>query len=92
MAQDIICTAAAAMLCVIAGIEQKTLENSATYLKTGIARLKSASRLLVSAVSQAQKQKPADFIHCKLARQESEWQPVGVDDTKRNPTLTNTLT
>jgi antirestriction protein ArdC len=43
----------AAMLCGIAGIEQKTLENSAAYLKTWIARLKSNSRLLVSAASQA---------------------------------------
>jgi len=67
----------AAMLCGIAGIEQKTLENSAAYLKTWIARLKSDSRLLVSAASQAQK--AADFIQGKLACQEGEWQPVGAD-------------
>jgi antirestriction protein ArdC len=80
----------AAMLCGVTGIEQKTLDNSAAYLKTWIARLKSDSRLLVSAASQAQK--AADFIQGKLARQEVEWQPVGVDDIKRDPTLTNTLT
>jgi len=34
------------MLCGVAGIERKTLENSAAYLKTWIARLKSDSRLL----------------------------------------------
>jgi antirestriction protein ArdC len=80
----------AAMLCGVAGIEQKTLENSAAYLKTWIARLKSDSRLLVSAASQAQK--AADFIQGKVARQEGEWERVGVGDTKRDPTLTNTLT
>jgi antirestriction protein ArdC len=59
----------AVMLCGIAGIEQKTLENSAAYLKTWIARLKSDSRLLVSAASQAQK--AADFIQGKLASHEA---------------------
>ncbi len=78
------------MLCGIAGIEQKNLENSAAYLKTWIARLKSDSRLLVSAASQAQK--AADFIQGKLARQGGEWQPVGLGDIKRDSTLTNTLT
>jgi antirestriction protein ArdC len=78
------------MLSGVAGIEQKTLENSAAYLKTWIARLKSDLRLLVSAASQAQK--AADFIQGKLARPEGEWQPMGVSDTKRAPTLTNSLT
>jgi len=48
------------MLCGIAGIEQRILENSAAYLKTWMVRLNSDSRLLVSAASQAQK--AADFI------------------------------
>ena len=60
----------AAMLCGIAGVEQKTLENSAAYLRKWIARLKSYSRLLVSAASQAQK--AADFIHGKVAHQDAE--------------------
>ncbi len=63
--EELIAEMAAAMLCGIAGIEQKTLENSAAYLKTWIARLKSDSRLLVSAASQAQK--AADFIQGKTA-------------------------
>jgi antirestriction protein ArdC len=88
--EELIAEMTAAMLCGIAGIGQKTLENSAAYLKTWIARLKSDSRLLVSAASQAQK--AADFIQGKLARQEGEWQPVGADDIKGDPTLTNTLT
>jgi len=43
--------------------EQRILENSAAYLKRWIDRLKSDSRLLVSAASHAQK--AADFIQGK---------------------------
>lgn len=50
----------AAMLCGVTGIENRTLENSAAYLKTWIERLKSDSRLIVTAASAAQK--AADFI------------------------------
>ena len=50
----------AAMLCGVTGIENRTLENSAAYLKTWIARLKSDSRLIVTAASAAQK--AADYI------------------------------
>jgi antirestriction protein ArdC len=53
--EELIAEMTAAMLCGIAGIEQKTLENSAAYLRMWIARLKSDSRLLVSAASQARK-------------------------------------
>ena len=88
--EELIAEMTAAMLCGVAGIEQKTIENSAAYLKTWIARIKSDSRLLVSAASQAQK--AADFVQGKIAHQEGEWELVGVGDTKRNPTLTNTLT
>jgi antirestriction protein ArdC len=61
--EELIAEMTAAMLCGIAGIEQRILENSAAYLKTWIARLKSDSRLLLSAASQAQK--AADFIQGK---------------------------
>ena len=47
--EELIAEMTAAMLCGIAGIEQRILENSAAYLKTWIARLKSDSRMLVSA-------------------------------------------
>jgi len=67
--EELIAEMTAAMLCGIAGIEQNTLENSAAYLKTWIGRLKSDSRLLVSAASQAQK--AADFIQGKVASQEA---------------------
>jgi antirestriction protein ArdC len=59
----------AAMLCGVAGIEHRILENSAAYLKTWLARFKSDSRLLVSAASQAQK--AADFIQGKAPNQSS---------------------
>jgi antirestriction protein ArdC len=67
--EELIAEMTAAMLCGIAGIEQNTLENSAAYLNTWIARLKSDSRLLVSVASQAQK--AADFIQGKVASQEA---------------------
>src|SRR5258708_5315696 len=80
--EELMAEMTAAMLCGVAGIEQNTLENSAAYLNTWIALLKSDSRLLVSAASQAQK--AADFIQGKLALQESEWQAVGIGDIKRD--------
>jgi antirestriction protein ArdC len=70
--EELIAEMTAAMLCGIAGIEQKTLENSAAYLKTWIARLKSDSRLIVSAASHAQK--AADFIQAKPIHQKAESQ------------------
>lgn len=70
--EELIAEMTAAMLCGIAGIEQKTLENSAAYLKTWIARLRSDSRLLLSAASQAQK--AADYIEGKAAHQATEAQ------------------
>jgi antirestriction protein ArdC len=57
----------AAMLCGVAGIESRTLDNSASYLQSWISRLRSDSRLIVSAASQAQK--AADYI---LARTVAE--------------------
>jgi antirestriction protein ArdC len=68
--EELIAEMTAAMLCGIAGIEQNTLENSAAYLKTWIARLKSDSRLVLSAASQAQK--AADFIQGKPQYQLAE--------------------
>jgi antirestriction protein ArdC len=44
-----------AMLCGVCGIAPATLENSASYLQAWIDRLKSDSRLIVSAASAAQK-------------------------------------
>jgi antirestriction protein ArdC len=68
--EELIAEMTAAMLCGITGIEQRILDNSAAYLNTWIARLKSDSRLLVSAASQAQK--AADFIQGKAPHQLAE--------------------
>jgi antirestriction protein ArdC len=48
------------MLAGVAGIERKTLSNSAAYLQSWIKVLKSDARMAVSAASQAQK--AADYI------------------------------
>ena len=58
--EELIAEMGSAMLCGVAGIEQATVANSAAYLKSWIARLKSDSRLVVQAASAAQK--AADYI------------------------------
>jgi antirestriction protein ArdC len=58
--EELIAEMGAAMLAGIAGIERKTLANSAAYLKSWIDVLKSDSRMVVFAASQAQK--AADYI------------------------------
>jgi antirestriction protein ArdC len=58
--EELIAEMGAAMLCGVAGIERKTLANSAAYLKSWIDVLKSDARMVVSAASQAQK--AADYI------------------------------
>jgi len=70
--EELIAEMGAAMLCGISGIETKTLDNSAVYRQSWIARLKSDSRLLVSAASAAQK--AADYI---LGKQEQPIQDDG---------------
>src|SRR5713101_1353716 len=64
--EELIAEMGSAMLCGVAGIEQGTLANSAAYLKTWIERLKSDSRLVVSAASAAQK--AADYIRGESAK------------------------
>jgi antirestriction protein ArdC len=58
--EELVAEMGAAMLCGVAGIESQTLGNSASYLQSWISRLKSDSRLVVSAAAQAQK--AADYI------------------------------
>jgi antirestriction protein ArdC len=63
--EELIAEMGAAMLCGVAGIESQMLGNSAAYLQAWINKLKSDSRLIVSAASQAQK--AADYIVGKSA-------------------------
>lgn len=65
--EELIAEMGAAMLSGIAGISQATLNSSASYLQSWINRLKSDSRLIVSAASHAQK--AADYILGKGDRQ-----------------------
>jgi antirestriction protein ArdC len=58
--EELVAEMGAAMLCGVTGIAPATLQNSAAYLKSWIDRLKSDSRLLVSAASAAQK--ASDYI------------------------------
>jgi antirestriction protein ArdC len=58
--EELIAEMGAAMLAGIAGIERRTLANSAAYLQSWIDVLKSDSRMVVFAASQAQK--AADYI------------------------------
>jgi len=58
--EELIAEMGAAMLAGVTGIERKTLANSASYLKSWIGVLKSDSRMVVFAASQAQK--AADYI------------------------------
>ena len=64
--EELVAEMGSAMLCGVAGIEQTTLANSAAYLNSWIARLKSDSRLLISAASAAQK--AADYIRGESAQ------------------------
>jgi len=73
--EELVAEMGAAMLCGVAGIESQTLDNSAAYLQTWIERLRSDSRLIVSAASQAQK--AADYI---LARAATESDPKGENE------------
>ncbi len=63
--EELVAEMGAAMLCGVAGIESRTLDNSASYLQSWINRLRSDSRLIVSAASQAQK--AADYILARAA-------------------------
>ena len=58
--EELVAEVGAAMLCGVTGIANRTIENSAAYLRTWIERLKNDSRLIVTAASAAQR--ASDFI------------------------------
>jgi antirestriction protein ArdC len=58
--EELVAELGAAMLCGVCGIAPSTIENSASYLQSWINVLRSDSRMVVSAASQAQK--AADYI------------------------------
>ena len=76
--EELVAEMGAAMLCGVTGIAPATIQNSAAYLKTWIERLKSDSRLLVSAASAAQK--AADYIRGEFAMDS----PVSEEESHAN--------
>ena len=58
--EELIAELGASMLCGVSGIAPRTLDNSVSYLKSWISRLRGDSRLIISAASAAQK--ASDFI------------------------------
>jgi antirestriction protein ArdC len=62
--EELVAEIGAAMLCGIAGIAPRTLDNSAAYLQSWIQILKGDSRLVISAATQAQR--AADYILGKI--------------------------
>ena len=58
--EELIAEFSSAFLCAMSGIEQKTLENSAAYIKSWLKALKDDKKMLVMAAAQGQK--AADYI------------------------------
>ena len=58
--EELIAEMGAAFLCGVAGIENRTIDNSAGYVYGWLKKLSNDARLLVQAASQAQR--PADYI------------------------------
>ena len=58
--EELIAEIGAAMLCSITGIDNSTIDNSASYIASWLRKLKEDSRLVVIAAAQAQK--AADYI------------------------------
>lgn len=58
--EELVAEMGAAFLCGHAGIVERTIDNSAAYVQSWLARLKNDSRLVVQAAAQAQK--ASDFI------------------------------
>ena len=58
--EELVAEMGSAMLCGVAGIDNSTIENSASYIDSWLRALKKDSRLLLQASSQAQK--AADYI------------------------------
>jgi antirestriction protein ArdC len=80
--EELVAEMGSAMLCGVVGIQQATIANSAAYHKSWITRLKSDSRLIISAASAAQK--AADYIRGESAKGSppvSEVAGVGMEST-----------
>jgi antirestriction protein ArdC len=68
--EELVAEMGSAFLSGHAGIVERTLDNSASYVSSWLQRLKDDSRLVVQAAAQAQK--AADFVLGKLENQHAE--------------------
>jgi antirestriction protein ArdC len=66
--EELVAEMGAAMLCGVAGIDNSTIENSASYIDSWFRALKKESRLVLQAAAQAQK--AADYILGKKKNQQ----------------------
>ena len=73
--EELIAEMGAAFLCGITGIENKTINNSSSYLQSWLEVLRSDSRLVLVAAGQAQK--AVDLILSRLALSDADQQPAG---------------
>ncbi|MFI5107530.1 MAG: ArdC family protein [Terriglobales bacterium] len=73
--EELIAELGAAFLCGITGIENKTINNSSSYLQSWLQVLRSDSRLVLVAAGQAQK--AVDLILSRPARSDADQQPAG---------------
>lgn len=64
--EELVAEMGAAYMCGLAGIENRTIEESASYLQGWLSRLRNDSKLLISAASQAQK--AVDYVTGKSLR------------------------
>jgi antirestriction protein ArdC len=66
--EELVAEMGAAMLCAVAGIENKTVKNSAAYIQSWLSKLRDDKKLVVHAAAAAQK--AADFILGNRAQDE----------------------
>lgn len=68
--EELVAELGAAMLCAVSGIDNSTIDNSASYINSWLTKLRSDKKFLVYAASQAQK--AADYIQNKKATYSEE--------------------
>jgi len=73
--EELIAEMGAAFLCGITGIENKTINNSSSYLQSWLQVLRSDSRLVLVAAGQAQK--AVDLILSRPAHSDADQKPAG---------------
>lgn len=71
--EELVAEMGAAFLCGVAGIENRTVDNSAAYLRSWLRRLRDDRKLLVQAAAQAQK--AADYITGRQPAEQPEARP-----------------